>query len=154
LKNLEAMWKAGVPAIPTYHIGEPWDVLEGIARDYPKIAMGGMADVNPSTKLRWGRQCFARAWPKKIHGFACASEAVLKELPFHSVDATSWTSAPRYNSWVTLGRKGRHKAVRGADFRAEFQYYVRMGERFKSYWGRTLASLETGNARSDKKVRG
>jgi hypothetical protein len=68
-RNCEAMWKAGVPAIPCYHRGEPEAELLSMARDYPKLALGGVARLRGPEKLRWAEQCFARVWPKRIHGF-------------------------------------------------------------------------------------
>ena len=32
-RNTEYMWGRGVPAIPAWHKGEPWDVLEGYAKE-------------------------------------------------------------------------------------------------------------------------
>src|SRR5262245_15573164 len=41
VENTEKMWQAGVPAIPTFHFGEPWEFLQEMAKQYPKIALGG-----------------------------------------------------------------------------------------------------------------
>jgi hypothetical protein len=71
LKNTEEMWRQGIGAIPCYHLGEPQDVLTGIARDYPKIAVGGV--VGYKHKDKWAEQIFARVWPCKIHGFGFGS---------------------------------------------------------------------------------
>lgn len=60
LKNVEEMWRAGVEAIPCYHIGEPESVLKGLAKDYPKIAIGGVAREKPQKKLAFAKECFAR----------------------------------------------------------------------------------------------
>src|SRR6516225_8717940 len=60
--NSKAMWKAGIPAIPTFHRHEPWDALKGYAADYPKIAVGGMADLRATAKREYAEQCFARVW--------------------------------------------------------------------------------------------
>src|SRR6185437_11816734 len=84
LKNCEAMWAAGVPAVPCYHVGEPESVLLGLARDYPKIALGGC--VGYRDKDLFAANCFARVWPKAVHGFGFGSEKSLMALPWHSVD--------------------------------------------------------------------
>ena len=60
LANCERMWREGIEAIPTYHAGEPEDYLCGIARDYPKVALGGVARWGRSRKMDWAQQCFAR----------------------------------------------------------------------------------------------
>ena len=92
IKNVEKMWKEGIPAIPTYHYGEPQDVLKGIARDYPKIAIGGAVGLMGQNKIYYAEQVFARVWPKKVHGFGFGSEDQILKIPFHSTDATNWTT--------------------------------------------------------------
>ena len=87
LRNCEAMWSAGVPAIPCYHYGEPEHILLAMAQQYPKIALGGAVGLRSTVKLRWAQQCFARVWPKRIHGFGFGSEKHILALPWHSVDS-------------------------------------------------------------------
>jgi hypothetical protein len=49
VKNTEMMWAEGIEAIPCYHFADDnEDVLISLARDYPKIALGGMADLKGS----------------------------------------------------------------------------------------------------------
>ena len=56
LKNTEEMWRQGVEAIPCYHVGEPEDYLYHIAKEFPKIALGGVALMTNKTKRRqWHR---------------------------------------------------------------------------------------------------
>src|SRR5262249_2164969 len=103
LKNCEAMWEAGVPAIPAFHIGEPEEALIHLARHYPKIALGGVALLRGEKKLSWARQCFARVYPHRIHGFGFGSEKAVLSLPFHSVDATNWELGPcRFGRWQSF----------------------------------------------------
>ena len=60
VKNLEKMWEAGIPAIPCFHIGEPESLLKSLAREYPKIALGGVAMAKGGVKMEFARQCFSR----------------------------------------------------------------------------------------------
>jgi hypothetical protein len=78
--NCAAMWKAGIPAIPCFHYGEPESALLEMSDKYSKIAIGGVAYKRGSAKIGWAEQVFARVWPKRIHGFAFASEAHLMAL--------------------------------------------------------------------------
>jgi len=94
LKNCEEMWRQGVEAIPCFHAGEPEEFLLHIAKKYPKIALGGVALERGDFKFDFCQQCFARVWPKKIHGFGMSSPQMVYNLPFHSVDATNWEIAP------------------------------------------------------------
>src|SRR5687768_9801946 len=34
-RNVDEMWRRGVPAIPCYHAGEPWEVLLDYAKEFP-----------------------------------------------------------------------------------------------------------------------
>src|SRR5262245_13184563 len=139
LKNCELMWKAGVPAIPCFHVGEPESALLGMARDYPKIALGGA--VGYKDKNKWAEQCFARVWPKAIHGFGFGAEKSILMLPWHSVDATNWEIAPcKYGRWHTFGKM----SVRGSkqNLRAEIEYYLKLEHRARIKWAKEMALLD------------
>lgn len=142
LKNCEAMWKAGVPAIPTYHRGEPLHVLKEMARQYPKIALGGVARMPVQTKIKWAGQCFSHVWPKRIHGLGFGSEQLVLGLPFHSVDATSWLfETTGFYRWHAYN--GRFPLT-GSDqqMRPEVEWYLRLEARARAKWGRELARME------------
>ena len=133
LRNTERMWQAWIEAIPCFHWGEPEDVLVGLARDYPKIALGGMLKLRSGTKFDWARQCFDRVWPKRIHGFGLCSERVLLGLPFDSVDATNWEVGPcKFGRWRTMG----NASWRGIqqNLRAEVASYLDLEARARERW--------------------
>jgi hypothetical protein len=132
-RNTERMWKAGVAAIPCFHYGEPEDALVGMARDYPKIAIGGAVGVRPKAKRAWASQCFARVWPKPVHGFGFGAAWAVMDLPFHSVDASNWEAGPcRFGTWKTFGdmsnRGGRQ------DLRAEVAWHLQLEARARQKW--------------------
>jgi len=119
-RNLDAMWSAGVPAIPTFHQGEPWAQLEWCARSHPKIAISGKL----KNRHQWIMECFRRVWPKPIHGFAYASWADIRLVPWHSVDASSWVKSPGgFGNWA--GYTGTQMAIRS--------------RRNKDYWIEAIA---------------
>ncbi len=141
LKNCEEMWRQGVEAIPCYHVGAPEHVLKTIARDYPKIALGGA--VGYRKKNEWASQCFSRVWPKKIHGFGFGSEKSIMMLPWHSVDATNWEIGPcKYGRWASMG--GQSLSWRGGDqnLRAEVEWYLQLEQRARQKWSGAMAALE------------
>jgi hypothetical protein len=141
LANCERMWKEGIEAIPTYHAGEPEDYLRGIARDYPKIALGGVARWKTNTKTDWTNQCFARVWPKRIHGFGYGGGSYLEKFPFHSVDATNWEIRPcQFGEWESFGTK---LSIRGSDqnLEAEVRAYLRREAVARERWRREMAIL-------------
>lgn len=140
LKNCEEMWRQGVPAIPCFHAGEPWEALINMARDYPKIALGGVAYAGGQRKLVWAEQCFARVWPKRIHGFGYGSESQILGLPWHSVDATSWEVGPcRFGRWQSFGKM----SVRGSkqNLRAEVEWYLELERKAQFRWRTEMALL-------------
>jgi hypothetical protein len=146
-RNTELMWAAGIPAIPTYHPEEPEDVLIGYARDYPKIALGGVVGQPKAWKAAWVGQCFARVWPKKIHGLGMMSEELLAAYPFHSVDASNWEQGPcSFGYWQAFDREhlrvrqeGRY--VGGINLCAEVDWYLRLEERMKAQWNAQRVAL-------------
>lgn len=144
LRNTEEMWRQGIPAIPTFHHGEPWSYLKGIAKDYPKIALGGC--VGKRNKDKFAGQCFARVWPKKIHGFGFGSEKSIMSLPFHSVDATNWELGPcKFGRWASFGAIGTANiSVRGSrqNLRAEVEFYLELERKARELWKKEMAKLE------------
>lgn len=147
LRNYEEMWKQGVPAIPCYHYGEPEHVLRTLARDYPKIAIGGCAMMKIDKKNAFAGQCFARVWPKKIHGFGFGSERSIMSFPFHSVDATNWELGPcKYGRWASFGQM----SVRGSkqNLRSEVEWYLALERRARDRWAKEMALLDDQSAPS------
>lgn len=135
LRNAEAMWRAGVPAVPTFHIGEPEDVLLGLARDYPKIGIGGVARLRGAQKRRFAEQCFARVWPKRVHGFGVGTREMLLAVPWDSVDATTWETGPgAFGRWRSFG--GRRLGVRGGDqdLRREVEWFLNLERLARHRW--------------------
>jgi hypothetical protein len=144
MKNTEAMWKAGLEVIPVYHHGEPWDVLVGMARDYPKIAIGGIAKHHFAVKYKFAEQCFARVWPKPIHGLGYGAEEFLSKFPFHSVDAASWEMGPAaFGRWLSFG--GEHLRVSckaRVSLENEARHYVRLEHKARGQWSKVIAGLD------------
>ena len=149
LKNCEEAWKAGVPAIPTFHVGEPWKVLLDIAKTYPKIALGGMVGKPRGVKEKFIEQSFARVWPKRVHGFGLCTRDLLMKFPFHSVDATNWEIGPcKFGRWASFGQL----CIRGSkqNLRAEVEYYLRLEYEARQRWKKEMALLDGECAQADR----
>lgn len=148
LKNTEEMWRQGVPAIPCYHVGEPEEVLFHIAKTYPKIALGGMVGnagegFSQDRKFRWLEQCFARVWPKRIHGFGVSAPRMVLGLPFHSVDATNWEIGPcAFGNWQKFGAM----SVKGSsqDLRSQVAYFRGLEQKARVKFAPQLQQLKDG----------
>jgi len=145
LENTEKMWAAGVEAIPTFHVYEPMHALLSMARDYPKIAVGGVNQIQHSKdKIRWLDGIFSAVWPKKIHGFACVGERIIMRYPFHSVDSTTWeVSVAKFGRYPSLGVGAL--SVRGSNqnLRSEVEMYLRLEKKAQERWSKEMALLET-----------
>lgn len=142
VKNTESMWAAGVEAIPTFHGGQPWDVLKGLARDYPKVAIGGVAMRNKAVKLKLASEVFARVWPKRIHGFGYGADVYLETFPFHSVDATNWeVRTCKFGQWAAFGNQNLGISGSEQNLRVEVEHILTTERRARSRWAREMEKL-------------
>lgn len=142
LKNCEAMWREGVPALPCYHYGEPRHVLEHIAKEYPKIAVGGVAGDNAARKRKWAKACISHVWPKPVHGFGFASHQSMLTVPFHSADSSSWaTRSCRYGMVQSLGQQGNFKK-RKRLLGPEVNFYLKRARLYIHRWKTALAECQ------------
>jgi hypothetical protein len=113
LKNALAAKKAGVAVVPCWHAGEPIEFAQEMAKQFPRIALGGLVArlqnnrsqlMDSRTKMHYAEKFFCAVWPKWIHGFGCTGEALMSALPFAAVDSTTWALRPSmYGSWKTFG---------------------------------------------------
>jgi hypothetical protein len=89
----------GLAPLPVFHVGEPWDVLEGLIDRYPYIALGGMVPHLRYTQrlMPWLVGCFKRAAGRAVfHGLGATNWTILKAFPWYSVDSSSWGQGFRY----------------------------------------------------------
>lgn len=144
MTNTELMWKRGVEAIPCYHAGEPSDVLGVMARDYPRIAIGGSAGVlYGKDRNRYFDAVFAKVWPKRIHGFGITTQDILSAYPFHSVDASSWElGVLRYGTWKAHRGLKTPWLRRDHNLRIEVEHYLDMEAQLRVRWARQMKELE------------
>ena len=149
--NWEKERAAGVVTMPTFHIGDPWDLLAYYKANAPKVALGGIAPLQPKHRNPWLKQVFARAWPHKFHAFGVMREDILRELPFHSCDSTVW--------WYGVVRGGAYCLPTGglilggkADTAKRLQQVSHMARRFINLskelnhrWSRAFAEIPSIN---------
>ena len=141
LRNTRLMWKAGVEAIPCYHFGEPLDVLRGLARDYPKIAFGGVARREARQKVRWALDCMAAIWPKRVHGFGFGHQGHLMAVPFHSADATTWElRSCGFGQWKQFGNLPC-RGPASQNLRGEVRWFLELERKLRARWRREMSEL-------------
>jgi hypothetical protein len=140
LKNTERLWSRGVEVIPVYHVGEPHDLLVKLARDYPKVSLGGA--VGYRRKMEWAALCFRAVWPKKIHGLGFGESAV-RRLPFHTVDASNWDSGPgAFGNFSSFGAKLPTRSTNAlrSSLRCEVDFYLDEEARARRFYDGRLPS--------------
>lgn len=141
VRNAEEMTRQGLTVIPTFHLGSPEEFLFEIAAKYDKIALGGMVHAAGSPrqpKRQFTEQCFARVWPKKIHGFGFSGKQI-ERLPWHSVDFSNWIYDPsRWGLWGAFGHK-RQSGIRDHDMHlsTEVEHYRRMENKIRAHADRS-----------------
>jgi len=99
LDNQHRLEDLGVEPIPVFHVNEDWTQLESYIEQYPYIALGGMVPYMRYTKkiMPWIIKAFKLAGDKSVfHGFGATSWEVIKNLPWYSVDSSSWGAGFRF----------------------------------------------------------
>lgn len=141
LANTEAMWKAGVQAIPCWHAGEPWEVLVEMCKQYPRIAVGGTVGLHTSERIRIFNGVFSKVWPARIHGFGVNTRDVLTKFPFDSCDASSWElGALRYGNWRSVNLQSPWLRT-GHNLRPEVDHYLDMERQLANRWKAQLQQV-------------
>lgn len=125
--NQVAMEAQGLQPLPVFHGGEPWEYLDRYLGSHPYICLGGMvATGGAPAVLRWCVQAFvrARAAGAVYHGFGQTTLAILRALPWYSVDSSAWGAGHRYGTlnlwddrrarWVRCAL-GRHDLLANAE---------------------------------------
>lgn len=103
IRNPEATWAnqqrmedAGLSPLPVFHGGTPWQWLEHYIERYPYIALGGLVGKIGRAKA-WLVRCFQMAKGRSVfHGFGVTAWDVLRDLPWYSVDSSSWGQGFRF----------------------------------------------------------
>jgi len=113
LDNQHRLEDLGVEPIPVFHVNEDWVQLESYIEQYPYIALGGMVPYMRYTKkiMPWIIKAFKLAGDKSVfHGFGATSWEVIKNLPWYSVDSSSWGAGFRFGQ-VPLFDENKGKFV-------------------------------------------
>lgn len=86
--NHRKMLDAGIQAMPVFHQGEPWSVLDETIAAAPGRYIGIGFQRPISGAEAWLEEVFSRVPSDvRVHGFAMTS---FLQFPFHSVDSATW----------------------------------------------------------------
>lgn len=99
-RNHQAMVTDGFNPVAVVHMGETLDDLRWYCDNgYTYLGLGRMVGRPTAAVMRWLGECFnvAAAYPDVVfHGFGLTRAEVLMQLPFFSVDSSSFTQARRF----------------------------------------------------------
>lgn len=153
--NTLKIWASGVPAMPVFHVGEPISYLNWCVENTPcnKIAIA----CKGTGRLEWAQLVFKHVWDRydgiKVHGLAMASEKFVKALPFDSVDASSWATAPaRFSQYCQFTGKQmqlKTKMRKGvaSDLWGEVREHQRRERLSEAIWAKELTRIRDPNYR-------
>jgi hypothetical protein len=87
-----------LPVLPVFHAAEPWSALDRLLEHgYRYIALGGLVGRPVKSIMAWLVRCFRHAEGQAVfHGFGLTSWTPMAELPWFSLDSSSWGSGYRY----------------------------------------------------------
>lgn len=137
--NQEMMIGQGIDPIPVFHHGSPWHVLSEMLARFPKVALGGVARMRGTTRMRWLDKCFALGWPCLYHGLGVSDETTLMRVPFHSVDTAAYTLGPGFGRWKQFG--GAYVPARGVHrWEGEIKAWLELQNRVRDRWATTWSA--------------
>lgn len=108
-RNWIRMRKAGIDALPVYHLGTPEKWLREYLHKTEYVGIGGMRGRDNVRKLAldrlWSNYFTNRQGmpTARIHGMAVTSFKLMARYPWYSVDSTSWLQPSMYG-FVLLPR--------------------------------------------------
>lgn len=118
-RNHEAMVVDGFNPVAVVHMGEPLDALRWYCDNgYTYLGLGRMVGRPTAAVMRWLGECFdiAAAYPEVVfHGFGLTRAEVLLQLPFFSVDSSSFTQARRFGMLRLFDGRGHYTAFHWRD---------------------------------------
>ena len=98
LDNQRRLEDMGLRPLPVFHVNEPWEYLEYYLEHYDYIALGGLVGIaHNKGMMPWLIKAFQMlSASQRYHGFGMTSWEMLSNLPWGSVDSSSWGSGYRY----------------------------------------------------------
>jgi len=157
--NQIKMEKSGFVPMPVFHAGEELKWLDRYLEKYPLIGLGGLVGRPKAASWSWIVKVFRRARernsPAVFHGFGTTTFKIVADLPWYSVDSSTWGVGFRYAE-VFLFDPWKLRLVRARLFnpqsvakRAEIiRFYGGDPERLKSRDGYRYSYIAALSARS------
>lgn len=88
----------GLRVLPVFHAGEPWSALDRVLEHgYRYVALGGLVGRPVRSIMPWLVKCFRHAEGRAVfHAFGLTSWEPMFELPWYSIDSSTWVSGYRF----------------------------------------------------------
>lgn len=126
MQNQRTLEGLGLAPIPVFHAGSDYAALEELVSEYPYVALGGLVPYMRHSERVMPHlvKCFKIAQGKAVyHGFGVTSWAVLRALPWYSVDSSSWGQGFRYGQVPLFdAAKGRFVKIDLGDRHGWYRY--------------------------------
>lgn len=114
-RNQSVLEAEGLRPIPVFHYGSDWRWLDEIVERHDRLAIGGIAKRIFSERAAvdaWVAEVFRRIGGRRVHGFGCTAERLLRRHPFDSADSVSWKFGWSHaDLWLYDGRRFRQVRI-------------------------------------------
>lgn len=139
LENARKMVAAGVPAMPVFHYGEPFEALRAYCSEFPKVGLAWSILRNKQKGFAWIAECFDREWPHLFHSFGRTNKDLLFAFPFDSADS----SGPLIASCFGQQAKTRKtlRVVKHAYFGLQLKLWLEFEAMLAARWQAELEPL-------------
>lgn len=88
--------ETGKKCIPVFHKARGLAEWEQMCKDYDYVAIGTIHEYNKRPDVLAKLLYIATKYNTKVHGLGYTRFELLKQLPFYSVDSTTWCCGARY----------------------------------------------------------
>lgn len=111
-KNQSYLESQGLTPFPVFHLGESYEELKAYCRDYSYVALGGLYRT-PNTPAVWDYvvRCFRIRednFPHvQFHGFGITVYDMIRNLPWYSVDSTTWVVGAAYGRLLVFDKQAK-----------------------------------------------
>ena len=101
--------------VPAWHIGSPLSELLRLCKEAGYVAIGGCVPYakRPKLLMRHLVQAHkvAQSSGAKLHGLGVTGRTTMTQLPWRSVDSSSWQTGHQYGNMSLAGRAGEFVAI-------------------------------------------
>ena len=126
--NLNNMRDSGLDPVAVDHFGSPMEMWKNLCYNHDYVAIGGASKSGMTNHRLFSKMRFVEALKIKpdikIHGFGITNPTSIMDLPYYSVDSTSWLTGrfgdlrlwhPEMNTILTWARPNIQSLAHNTD---------------------------------------